>query len=185
MKRIFVLVLIVTLLCGCSADTSMDRVLNLRQALLNADECSFQTRITADYGEKIYSFTMECRCDREGNLNFAVLQPETICGITGEVSAAGGLLTFDDKALAFELLADGQITPVSAPWLLMRTLRGGYISACSGEGDSLLVQMDDSYEENALQLDIRLDSQAMPVQADILYQGRRIVSMEVIGFHIS
>ncbi len=185
MKRIIVLVLIFTLLCGCSADSSMDRVLNLRQSLLNADECSFQTQITADYGEKIYSFTMECSCDREGNLSFAVLQPETICGITGTITAEGGHLTFDDKALAFELLADGQVTPVSAPWLLIRTLRSGYISACSTDTEALLVQMDDSYEENALQLDIRLDEQAMPAQAEILYQGRRIVSMEVKNFLIS
>ena len=57
---------------------------------------------------------MDCQCDSQGDLTFAVTAPETITGITGKVSDAGGKLTFDDTALQFDLMAEEQVTP-SAP----------------------------------------------------------------------
>jgi len=36
----------------------------------------------------------------------------TISGITGSLSQNGGKLTFDDKALAFDVMADGLVSPV-------------------------------------------------------------------------
>ena len=88
-------------------------------------------------------------------------------------------------ALSFPLLADGQVTPVSAPYLLIKTLRGGYVRSVGEDGDFLRVTVDDSYEENALQLDIWLDSENHPIRAEILYDGRRILSMNIADFCIS
>ena len=110
--------------------------------------------------------------------------PETIAGITGTVSAEGGKLTFDEESLAFELLADGQVTPVSAPWLLLKTLRGGYVTGCGMDGDYLRVSIDDSYEEDALHLDIWLDSASVPQRAEIVWQEKRILSLELEKFEI-
>lgn len=184
MKRMAALVLVLLLLTGCSADTQLDRVVSLRERLLNCEGVGFDVQITADYGEALYAFAMQCSVDSLGALSFTVTEPGTISGITGTVSGEGGKLTFDDQVLAFSLLADGQVTPVSAPWLLVRTLRSGYISACGTEGELTKVQIDDSYEENPLTLDIWLDTNDLPVQADILYEGRRVVSLSVSGFEI-
>ena len=53
------------------------------------------------------------------------------------------------------------------------------------EEDGLLrVTIDDTYEEDALHLDIWLDAQNMPVRAEILYDGVRILSLEVEKFEI-
>ena len=46
----------------------------------------------------------------------------------------------------------------------------------------LHLTIDDSYEEDALQLDIWLDGQNLPVQSDILYDGRRILTVQVSNF---
>ena len=40
----------------------------------------------------------------------------------------------------------------------------------------------DSYEEDSLQLDIWLDTEGLPVSAEILWQGRRILSLCVNNF---
>jgi len=117
-----------------------------------------------------------------GNVAFKVIQPETISGITGTVSEQGGKLTFDDQVLGFEMLADGQVTPVSAPWLFLKTLRGGYLNASGVDGEYIKLSIDDSYEENPLYLDIWLDQTLNPVRGEILWQGRRIVSLEVSNF---
>jgi hypothetical protein len=170
------------MLCGCGRnDDALDRALSMRQRLQSA-ACSFDCTVTADYGEKIHVFSMRCTAELTGDMTFEVLSPETITGITGIVSQSKGKLTFDDKALAFDLLADGQLSPVSAPWVLIHTLRGGYLSSCAEIEGGMILSIDDSYDKDPLRLDIRMDEDGKPETADILWQGRRILSMEVENF---
>lgn len=184
MKVFLILMLILRIFTGCgSADPELERAMNLRSQLL-AHSCSFDAEITADYGDKIHTFTVYCEGDPQGNLGFQIKSPETIEGITGQLSAGGGKLTFDETALAFPLLADGQVTPVSAPWLLLKTLQGGYLTSAGMEENDLRLTIHDSYEADALQLDIWLDGEDKPLRADILYDGRRILSLSVANFQI-
>ena len=84
--------------------------------------------------------------------------------------------------LAFDILADELVSPVSGPGVLMETLRGGYLTSCSTEGDLLRVSIDDSYENNALHLEVWLDSNDIPQQCEIYWQGRRLLSIDVKNF---
>ena len=87
MKRICILLCFLLLLCGCSGkNQQMDRAMDLRAKLL-AKGVSFDAQITADYGDKNYTFTMNCLLDTQGNLNFQVVEPEIISGVIGTVSA--------------------------------------------------------------------------------------------------
>lgn len=183
MKRVVALLLAVFLLTGCRGGSGgMERALSLRDRLLKSNGCSFQAVITADYGSALYTFSMACQADSQGNVSFTVTEPQTISGITGIISQQGGKLTFDGQALAFETLADGQITPVCAPWLLIHTLRSGYLSSCGQDEDGLRLGIDDSYQDDALHLDIWLCKNDLPVRGEILWQGRRVVSLEVRNF---
>ncbi len=178
MKKLFPIFLCVYLLVGCNGNDGMNEALALRSAIVRAKSCHFTTNITADYGDMIYNFTMACVADENGNLSFTVVEPKTIAGITGRLTADGGSLTFDESVLAIPMLTDDQITPVSAPWILMRTLRGGYISSCA-KGR---ITIDDSYAEDALTLDILLDENNHPVFAEIYWKNRRILTLEVSSF---
>ena len=183
MKRILAVLLVLLTLTGCSGQSSeLDRAMELRQRVLSGNGCTFDAVITADYGEKIYTFGMKCAADAAGNITFEVTQPETISGITGTISDDVGKLTFDEYALAFEMLADGQITPVSAAWLMIRSLRSGYVSACGKEGDGLYIQIDDSYLAGSLQMDIWTNETDLPVRVELIYQSKRIVSIDVENF---
>lgn len=180
------MVLAAVLLTGCSAENDdMGRALTLRSKLLSSDSCSFDARITADYGDTLHSFTMNCQGDNRGNLTFTVKEPETIAGITGEFSAGEGKLIFDDVALSFPLLADDQITPVSGPWIFLKTLLGGYLTSCGVDGDYLRMTVNDSYEDDALELNIWLNGDNVPVRAEILWDNRRIVTMDIENFVVS
>ena len=138
----------------------------LRFKVLAAETVSFDAQITADYGDKVHTFSMSCQGDSLGNLNFTVTEPESISGITGRIDQKGGALTFDDTALHFDLMADEALSPVSAPWILLKTLRSGYLtSACREEG-KIRLTIDDSYEDDALTLDIRLDGNNLPEWAE-------------------
>ena len=185
MRKCAVLVICFLILTGCSSQPKeMEAGLELRSKLLQATACSFGTRITADYGDKIHTFTMECHANSHGDIAFTVIEPEVISGISGNLSGDGGKLTFDGTALPFELMAEDQLSPVSAPWIFLKTLRGGYITSVGKEDGRILLSIDDSYEDNALRLDIWLNSENMPEETQILYDGRRILSVSVDHFEI-
>ncbi len=184
MKRLWGIPLILVLFNGCLGDNDqLDRAMELRADLLCHD-CAFNAEISADYGDELYTFGVHCQGDSEGNLGFEVTSPETIAGIRGSTSHDTGKLIFADTALEFPLMADDQVTPVSAPYLLLKTLRGGYVRSVGEENELLRVTIDDSYEEDALQLDIWLNGENLPVRAEILYDGCRILTMEVRDFQI-
>lgn len=179
------LVLTVVLLSGCGVhNDELDKAMKLRTSLLTGQGCSFEAVVRADYSDKAYSFTVDYQADNQGNVTFTVIEPESIEEITGSISAEGGKLTFDDKALAFELLADGQVTPVSAGFLLVKTLRSGYVRGCGTQGDEIELLIDDSYQEEALHLEIHLDRENVPVSAEILYKDRRFLSMDIKNFRL-
>lgn len=182
MKRAVCLMVLLVLLTGCAGKQGeLDRAMALRSRLLSHG-VAFDAQITADYGDRTYGFAMACEADTQGNLTFTVTEPEAISGIRGSISAAGGKLTFDGEALAFGLLADGQLAPVSAPWLLLNTLRSGYLTNCTVEGDKLRLAIDDSYADDALHLDIWLDADDQPMRGEALWKGRRILTVAIQNF---
>ena len=185
MRKLVALGLTLLMLSGCTGKRHlMDRAMVLRADLLACENCSFDAKVTADYGDELQEFYMRCVADNDGNLSFTVEKPESIAGITGKIASGEGKLTFDDAVLYFPLMADGQITPVSAPWILVKTLLGGYLTGCCEEGGLMRLTIDDSYEEDALQMEIWMDGEDDPVNAEIYYDGRRIVTMEIENFQI-
>lgn len=184
MKRILVLLSCLLILSGCGTENSTDRAMALRQKLLSCSGCSFDATITADYSDVVYTFAMQCQVKENGDVSFTVTQPDSISGITGIVTSEEGQLTFDSTVLSFSKLADGQITPVIAPWVFIHTLRSGYIRSCADTQDGVMLVIDDSYEKDPLQLDIWLNGQDIPVNAEILWQGRRIVSLKIENFTV-
>lgn len=182
MKRLCLLTVIFVVLTGCqSEDAQLLSGIRLREKMI-AQRCTFVAEIIADYGDRTYTFSMGCSTDPQGNVSFIVISPESISGIAGRLSATSGFLTFDDTALAFPLLADGEVSPVSAPWLLINTLRAGYLTAAGEDGDAVRLTLNDSYEEDPLQIDVWLDENELPQRAEILWQGRRVLSIHIKDF---
>lgn len=159
----------------------MDRALALRSRIQQS-QVTFDVEMTADYGDKTYDFSMSCKGDAQGNLAFTVTAPETIAGISGSISKGTGKLSFDDQMLAFELLSDGLISPVSGPWVMLTSLQSGYLTSCGPEGAALRLSIDDSYKDKALHLDIWLGNEDIPQRCEIYWEGRRLLTMNVKNF---
>ena len=172
------------LLTGCGGkNPELDRAMALRAKLLTAD-CTFEAEITADYGDELSVFSVYCEANQQGDLGFRVTAPETIADITGRIQREEGNLTFSDTVLAFPLLAEEQLSPVSSSWMFLKCLRGGYLTSAGMDGELLRLTIDDRYEEKAITLDIWLDSTDTPVRAEFCWEGRRILTMNITNFQI-
>ena len=185
MRKLVVLLLsfLLGLLPGCGGGKdAVAQAMDLRARLLSSNGYTFDTEVTADFGDKVYTFSMNCRADNAGNVTFTVILPETIAGISGVIDSNGGKITFDDVALAFGLLADGRLTPVSAPWILVHTLHYGYIVSCAQADEGLMLSINNSYEDDALNLSVYLGQDGLPVGAEIFNDGSRILSLSVNNF---
>ena len=185
MKLISGILLVAIVLSGCQPnDTQLQHILDMRKRIMEGKCYSYDAEITAEIGSAIYSFQTACTADSSGNLAFMVTAPDTIYGITGELSDNSASLTFDGNVLAFPMLAEGKLTPISAPWLLLKTLRSGYLSGYQTNEDGFILSMADSYEENPLQLQIHTDLQLNPTFAEIYWQQQRVITLSITNFKI-
>lgn len=184
MKKILAVLILVCLFCGCSqGHSNMEKALSFRESLTASNGCTFCVDITADYVDVSYTFTLDCRVDSDGKLTFEVVSPDSIQGISGSISATEGKLTFDDKVLLFSMLADGEITPVSAPWFFINALTKGYIKGCSVSDDGMLLYINDSYSENAMEVNVLIQDN-VPTNVEIVWDNRRVIGMAVENFQI-
>lgn len=185
MKRIAVALLLCVLLSGCSSgENCLDAGMDLRGKLLKSGSVSFRTDISADHGDTLDLFSMECRTENSETLLFTVTSPDTVAGITGQITAESGAITFDDTALYFPLVAQERLSPIGGPWILMKALRSGYLRSAGKEQEQIRLTFDDSYEEDALQVDIWLDENHLPRRAEVLCEGLLVLSMDVSNFEI-
>ena len=88
------------LFSGCSENPKeIETALELRSKLLQAQSCSFEADVTADYGDKLHIFTMDCIVETNGDVAFSIIKPDSISGIRGTLSGEGGKLLFEEAAL--------------------------------------------------------------------------------------
>lgn len=184
--KLTAVLLVLCMLTGCSSrNPDLDMATELRKQLINANQCEFNTTVFAYYSDEIYQFQMDCSVDNAGTLAFTVTAPESIAGITGQVGNDGAALTFDDEVLAFPVIADNRLSPVSAPWVFYNTLRCGYLSGSMETTDGALLSMDDSFQENPLHLEIQADTNCIPIHAQIYYQQNMVLSLEISDFSVA
>lgn len=185
MKRIIALLALCCLLCGCKNESNeMEQAILMRQKLLNANSCSFDAGIKAEYSEKEYSFLLRCNCDKNGDISFIVIEPDSISNISGSISGNGGTFRFDDTVLAFETFANDTLSPIVAPWLMLHSLRGGYINHCASTNEGITLAINDTYRGSNLYMEVVLKKDGIPQGAEMYYEGKRILTVSVSNFEI-
>ena len=158
----------------------MEAALELRARCLGGP-VSFGAEVRAEYITTIECFSLDCAFDTDTEMVFTVTEPEEISGIRGTVRGEEGSLEFDETVLAFPLMAEGRLSPLSAPWVLVKAIRSGCIIAAGQEGEMTRVTIDDSYADGALTVDLWLEEGRVE-EAEIAWEGRRCVTMTLDDF---
>lgn len=178
-------VMIGAVLTGCQspgAETAQ-KALDFRTGLLEAGGCGFTAAIEADFGDRVYNFTVACDYDAGGGAEITVLEPEEIAGIQARVSGDGVTVTFDTAELDFGQLANGNVSPVAASWLLGQCWTGAYVDRSGPDGDLARITYLDGYRDKELTVDTWLDG-GTPVHAEIAYDGVRRLTLDLTDFQM-
>ena len=85
-RRLFAVpMLLLCLLCACAGQRteSLQAPVDFRARLIQAGGCGLRLEGTADVGERVYAFTLDCVCGADGSAELTVLAPETLAEVIG------------------------------------------------------------------------------------------------------
>lgn len=149
---------------------------------MEAGSCSFTADVTANYGDRVYAFVLACRYEN-GEAQLEVLEPKTIAGIRAETSQNGTELIFESVELEFGQLANGFVSPVAVPWLLVQCWVEEYIAYAGADGELERVTYLRGYNDEELVVDTWFHGNT-PVYAEVVHDGVRCVSIEIHDFQM-
>lgn len=139
------LVLSLSLLSGCRAPaggggggggaeaTAQEAARQLRTAYLAAPGCGGTVDVTADYGMRVYQFTLDFTWRREGESVLTVTAPEELAGLTARIDEGGARLEFDGVGLDTGDLTGEGLSPMELLPTLMGFTDEGYMAECAYE----------------------------------------------------
>lgn len=159
----------------------MQKAMDLRTALLEQG-CSFTAEVQAHLPEGTAEFTLDCTCAPDGTTTLEVKTPDSISGIKATVQPDGENASFDDVALDFGLLADGQVAPMVLPQLLYSCWTGGYIREAGKDKELLSAIYIDGYGDRELAVEQWFTLEGVPKAADYWFGVDNIASVTISSF---
>ena len=128
------LCLVLTACGGAGGMSEAERLaLDIRGELLEMDGCAASLEVTADYGQRVYTYGMELNWRRGGETLLTLTSPENIAGVTARISAGETALEYDGTRVETGPLDGSGMSPVDAVPVLLDYAEGGYIAACGME----------------------------------------------------
>ncbi len=161
----------------------MQAALDLRTMLL-AQGCSFTADIEANLPDGTAAFTVDCACATDGTAVMTVTAPESISGISATVEPDGESARFNDVALEFGLLADGQVAPMVLPQLLFGCWTGGYIREAGQDKEILSAVYLSGYGEQELAVEQWFTQEGIPTAADFWFGTQNVASVTIRDFSL-
>ena len=190
MRRLFACVLMMTLLaaCGPAGETPEDAAFQIQRRYREMAGCSATVDLTAEYGDRVYDFTVDAVCRKDGETVLTVTAPELIAGITARLAEGETVLEYDGAALSLGDLDGEGLTPVSAIPELFRQAASGNMAECSwADGEQTRLQAlcrDPEAEENTgseFLLVFDRDTQAL-LSAELSRDGVRVLTAQFSEF---
>ena len=127
------------LLSGCKAgggpESAEGLAARIRAEYLSLTAWTAQADVTADYGQRVYEFSLDARWEKDGETTLTVTAPELIAGITARIGPKEAYLEYDGASLSTGALTGDGLTPLEAVPFLMEELTQGYMARCAFEGE--------------------------------------------------
>lgn len=173
------------LLSGCqkTEESEVQKALDFRTALLAAPACAYAAEVTADFGDRVFEFGLDCSYNaQENSAALTVTSPELIAGIEAAVDGEQAQVTFEETSLELGTMAGGHVAPLQLPQLLGNAWAYGYVESQAAEGDGWLVTYRTGYGTEELLIYTRFDESLSPRQAEVYYDGACVLTAEIDSF---
>lgn len=178
------LLLLLLTACGSGETSKLQAALAFRAALLAADGCRFTAQTQLDVQGSVYGIVLDCESFPDGSATMTVRTPESLEGVTAELSGKSGKLSYDGTAVDFGLFEDESVAPIALPALLAAYWREAYIYAAGPEDGLLRVSLQDDMDPRELTVDTWLDESGRPIYAEITLRGSVIAAITLENFEL-
>lgn len=131
--------------CGKGGGAGADEAaLDIRAKYIALTGCAGQMEVTADYGQRVYTYEIDFTYGQEEGLVLTVTAPENVAGVTARITDGKTSLEFDGVSVETGPLSGDGLSPIEGLPALLKYAREGCIAE-SGfetlEGDRQTVRM--------------------------------------------
>lgn len=138
--RLLLPILLTALLTSCAQTGTMpgagqeptaeEEARQVRTEFLAASSCAGTAEVTADYGQRVYDFTLDFSWEKDGETVLTLTAPEDLAGLTARVAQGQSRLEFDGISLDTGELTGEGLTPLELVPTLMEWVRTGFMAQC-------------------------------------------------------
>jgi hypothetical protein len=179
LRKWIILLAAIMLLASCSAATENDEDFahEIRGEFLGASRLVIGAGITADYGDRVYDFTIRYSGSSDAG-EITLLAPEAVAGITAEVALENLILIYDGARLDTGALTRGGLSPAGALPMLISQWQGGSIESVGREtlGGTDTVTITTAICDSVSQKTWFDAATRLPVRAEISDGGKMVVA---------
>ncbi len=165
--------------CAKTGDAVQDELLLLRTSFLSAQSFSITAEITADYGTRVYAYTLAYTGTAETG-EMEILAPESIAGLTIQFAQGEIYLGYDGILLETGDITGDGLTPVEALAMLLDQWQTGYISTSYEEEGQLV--METTVTESLYQRTWFDKATYAPLKTEIFSENYRIIACTYTAF---
>lgn len=188
-KRLLFLPMMLLLLTGCGGGqegkTGAEALaVAIRGEYMAMTAYSLQAKVNADYGQRVYDFTLSVTSDGE-ETTVVIREPEMLAGVAARMDGDEGILEYEDLSLETGFLDGESLSPVSALPTLVEAARTQYIDRCTLADGVLEVHCADTEEDAGTGREVTLwfDAQTHALTGgEISQDGRRVITCEITEF---
>ena len=130
------MILLLALLCACGGgNADNELVLSLREDVQNIDAWSGEMELTADYGQRVYAYSVSFTGSQEEGTTLTITAPEEAAGITAVAKEGQTWLDYDGVRLETGPLDPQGLSPMDALPALLTELETGTVAEVGTETD--------------------------------------------------
>jgi hypothetical protein len=169
---------------GGSPSPGRDPSAAIRLAYAEAETCTIQAVLTADYGDRVTVFQVLYTYRRNGDDTVEILAPPEIAGLKAVISQDGSSVQYQGVSLATGNLPGAGIAPVEALSGVLAALRDGHQTAWGREKFRATpsVTLDFASKAGDTEITRRFwmeERTGLLLYAEVAANGRRVLSIEV------
>ena len=129
------------------------------------------------------SFTLDCVFSPETGASVTVTEPESIAGIQAQVKDTAASVSYDGMQLGLGSLADGNLAPLAAPYVLGQCWAGSTSTRPARRTAFCARPIGWATRKRELVVDTWFSQEPLaPVRAEISFEGRMVLRTDISAF---